>query len=90
MPVVTIKPTRRGHSQLPEHAAATQTAAECHARGRLRRAFGDLLRVTARKRDWTLVEEQSVGRVRPDGTLHFEHFVQYNESYKLLSEEKTL
>ncbi len=39
--------------------------------GGLRRAFGTLLKDTARRRNWVLVEELPVsgGRVRPDGTL---------------------
>ena len=71
MPAVTIKPTdaaiRNYHSTLQRLKQQQGVEHE----GGLRRAFGDMLRVTARKRDWTLIEEQRVsgGRVRPDGTL---------------------
>ena len=71
MPTVTIKPTdaaiRNYHSTLQRLKQQQGVEHE----GGLRRAFGDMLRVTARKRDWTLIEELRVsgGRVRPDGTL---------------------
>ena len=68
MPAVTIKPTdaalTRYRSTLDELVAQGVTN-----ESGLRRAFSTLLRDTARKRNWMLVEEQSVGRVRPDGTL---------------------
>ncbi len=71
MPAVTIKPTdaaiRNYHSTLQRLKQQQGVEHE----GGLRRAFGDMLRVTARKQSWTLVEELRVsgGRVRPDGTL---------------------
>ena len=71
MPAVTIRPTdaaiRNYHSTLQRLKQQQGVEHE----GGLRRAFGDMLRVTARKRDWTLIEELRVsgGRVRPDGTL---------------------
>ena len=68
MPAVTIKPTdaalTRYRSTLDELVAQGVTN-----ESGLRRAFSTLLRDTARKRNWTLVEELSKGRVRPDGTL---------------------
>ena len=68
MPAVTIKPTdaalTRYRSTLDELVAQGVTN-----ESGLRRAFSTLLRDTARKRNWTLVEELSKGGVRPDGTL---------------------
>ena len=69
MPAVTIKPTDAAIRNYQGTLQRLKQQQGVEHEGGLRRAFGDLLRVTARKRDWTLVEEQSVGRVRPDGTL---------------------
>ena len=69
MPAVTIKPTDAAIRNYQSTLQRLKQQQGVEHEGGLRRAFGDLLRVTARKRNWMLVEEQSVGRVRPDGTL---------------------
>ena len=69
MPAVTIKPTDAAIRNYQSTLQRLKQEQGVEHEGGLRRAFGDLLRVTARKRNWMLVEEQSVGRVRPDGTL---------------------
>ena len=71
MPAVTIKPTDAAIRNYQSTLQRLKQEQNVTHEGGLRRAFGDLLRVTARKQSWTLVEEQRVsgGRVRPDGTL---------------------
>ena len=71
MPAVTIKPTDAAIRNYQGTLERLKQEQGVEHEGGLRRAFADLLRVTARKRNWMLVEEQSVsgGRVRPDGTL---------------------
>ena len=71
MPAVTIKPTDAAIRNYQSTLQRLKQEQGVEHEGGLRRAFGDLLRVTARKQSWTLVEEQRVsgGRVRPDGTL---------------------
>ena len=71
MPAVTIKPTDAAIRNYQGTLQRLKQEQNVTHEGGLRRAFADLLRVTARKQSWTLVEEQRVsgGRVRPDGTL---------------------
>ena len=71
MPAVTIKPTDAAIRNYQTTLQRLKQQQGVEHEGGLRRAFGDMLRVTARKRDWTLIEELRVsgGRVRPDGTL---------------------
>ena len=71
MPAVTIKPTDAAIRNYQSTLQRLKQEQNVTHEGGLRRAFGDLLRVTARKQSWTLVEELRVsgGRVRPDGTL---------------------
>ncbi len=71
MPAVSIKPTDAAIRNYQTTLQRLKQEQNVTHEGGLRRAFGDLLRVTARKQSWTLVEEQRVsgGRVRPDGTL---------------------
>ena len=71
MPAVTIKP---GDKPIRDYLATLERLRVQQGvvhEGGLRRAFGTLLKDTARRRNWVLVEELPVsgGRVRPDGTL---------------------
>ena len=69
MPAVNIRPSDTAIRRYYRRIAELRGQNVSHEGG-LRSAFGALLRETARKqRNWTLVEEQPVGRVRPDGTL---------------------
>lgn len=70
MPAVTIRPTDAAIRRYQETLGRLHEQQVEHEGG-LRRAFGTLLKETARKRDWTLIEELPVsgGRLRPDGTL---------------------
>ena len=69
MPTVTIKPTDAALKRYKRALDELEEQGVTHEGG-LRSAFGALLRETAKKhRNWTLVEELSEGRVRPDGTL---------------------
>ena len=72
MPAVTIKPTDAAIRNYQSTLQRLKQQQGVEHEGGLRRAFGDLLRVTARKRKaGRSIEELRVsgGRVRPDGTL---------------------
>ena len=71
MPAVTIRPTDAALRRYQSTLAGLKQQQGVTYEGGLRRVFARLLTGTARKRGWTLVEEQRLreGRVRPDGTL---------------------
>lgn len=71
MPAVTIKPGDKPIRDYQATLKRLRVQQGIQHEGGLRRAFGTLLKDTARRRNWVLVEELPVsgGRVRPDGTL---------------------